>query len=993
MGNAASNFPKLRNLAFYDSFNPEYIYFQSLNSPWLKETKADGTPKRIEDPEYTKKRLEVIMSASQGNREQFKKNKETVNSFLQQSNYAAKFNQCLKVIQKGIEIESKNEIAYFKQQLANFEKTFTKEEIKQNPELQQIHELLTVSCKENSIIEYEEFLALVNGLLSGFREAYGIMKYEAKHIASASKALQRIVKNRQNQLDALADKRGMDPDAAAKMIEKSINRLNNQIKVYYIKNKTYNKSTETRYNRDTGQDETISVSLRGASRAFRSVHQATDNEIAKWMRKQITNIFKNRAVMSKITAYLQKEGVINAINDKKRTEDEVKKIITNAIAAEASKSIPEILNGQYRTIHKRRMVHILKSSVEVYQTYRIEGFYPNYFMVGKHLKGFRDLAQAYNLYNVSSEEFMAMFERLRDLKKKNKRLSRERARLYEFMEGKGIYKDFSNLVGIIRKLESVNEKLEKARKRLEKSKYDFSKKNKYENQIAIGRNTEGKPVYLTIRITPEKAEIVDDLDQSLSSLKVVKTLFGDKKQLTFSTLNNSIANLRRQGSMALRDTLAKVIDDAVSEAMVADQAQLRNDLNLVVQEGLQNLHISVRGPSVAELMSAINFETHDKNKVIVNLYGRANAKNDVIVMSVDYTNLKMTVPLEKIMNNQDKIISDLIAQKASSEEMAYTLQTKTMGTFQESIANAFSANSQLQASRYTMNQQAFLNEYQKFQRIVQGEQGVEVNKIYDEVLKDWQDYEQELTNRGEYKEYIDKKREEFLQSVENSFYISTTVKSYDYYNDQIGFGGGSLGNNLTSQLNNIADIFELAGMPMTDKEKDWLFFLIRNTGDQLLFGNKYQNVIETYLGSLAAFMLFDEGGAEVKILNDLIEKGKITYSSPRILHLYRVNGIYITGSYVLKQVEKDLLNYQDILAGVIESRYTGAGIHIINDMNEGMIQNRGEGATATPAENPWKQVAKVANSHVSLEIFFLAGLMDIAEKLESKLANIQLPTK
>ena len=64
MGNAASNFPKLRNLAFYDGFNPEYIYFQSLNSPWLKETKADGTPKRAEDPEYTQKRLEVVMGVS-----------------------------------------------------------------------------------------------------------------------------------------------------------------------------------------------------------------------------------------------------------------------------------------------------------------------------------------------------------------------------------------------------------------------------------------------------------------------------------------------------------------------------------------------------------------------------------------------------------------------------------------------------------------------------------------------------------------------------------------------------------------------------------------------------------------------------------------------------------------------------------------------------------------------------------------------------------------
>lgn len=62
-------------------------------------------------------------------------------------------------------------------------------------------------------------------------------------------------------------------------------------------------------------------------------------------------------------------------------------------------------------------------------------------------------------------------------------------------------------------------------------------------------------------------------------------------------------------------------------------------------------------------------------------------------------------------------------------------------------------------------------------------------------------------------------------------------------------------------------------------------------------------------------------------------------------------------------------------------------------MNEGMIENRGRKASPTPSTNPWDDIAEKAEKNVRLEIFFLAGLLDIADKLESKLSNIQLPSK
>jgi hypothetical protein len=42
-------------------------------------------------------------------------------------------------------------------------------------------------------------------------------------------------------------------------------------------------------------------------------------------------------------------------------------------------------------------------------------------------------------------------------------------------------------------------------------------------------------------------------------------------------------------------------------------------------------------------------------------------------------------------------------------------------------------------------------------------------------------------------------------------------------------------------------------------------------------------------------------------------------------------------------------------------------------------------------KDPWGTVGNTALSKVSIEIFFLAGLLDIAAGIESALNNVQLP--
>jgi len=50
---------------------------------------------------------------------------------------------------------------------------------------------------------------------------------------------------------------------------------------------------------------------------------------------------------------------------------------------------------------------------------------------------------------------------------------------------------------------------------------------------------------------------------------------------------------------------------------------------------------------------------------------------------------------------------------------------------------------------------------------------------------------------------------------------------------------------------------------------NWLYTAIINCSPVSLIGEKHKNIIEDYLGALAAFALFDEGSAEAKIIHSI----------------------------------------------------------------------------------------------------------------------------
>ena len=155
----------------------------------------------------------------------------------------------------------------------------------------------------------------------------------------------------------------------------------------------------------------------------------------------------------------------------------------------------------------------------------------------------------------------------------------------------------------------------------------------------------------------------------------------------------------------------------------------------------------------------------------------------------------------------------------------------------------------------------------------------DLNDISTEIGETWQLYSEQMKAAGASAEEINKKREKVLRTFEDSFYQSSTMKTYNQYQSNIGFIGGSIGADIISQLDNLNEIFTAANMPISDSDMKWLLTAVINCSPLSIIGERHKNIIEDYLGSLAAFALFDEGGAEAEIISGIAEKTRKLFSN------------------------------------------------------------------------------------------------------------------
>ena len=225
----------------------------------------------------------------------------------------------------------------------------------------------------------------------------------------------------------------------------------------------------------------------------------------------------------------------------------------------------------------------------------------------------------------------------------------------------------------------------------------------------------------------------------------------------------------------------------------------------------------------------------------------------------------------------------------------------------------------------------------------------------------------------------------FLRGIKDTVQISGTVKSYNKYQNNEGFHGGSLGGDghVEAQLANIYKMYEYGGIDMPDME--WMIFAVYNSGDNML-GSENREPIEKILSSAAGMLLFDDAGQEALYVQS---QAKENYSGMRnFLHLYYLNDLYFPSSYVLQLTYNGLVEAYNLLetefqegilnTGVGSDKSQGARIHIENNVSE-------------PAQGiavNWNNFFNENKKNVNVNIVFLAGLLDIIKVLNENL-NIQ----
>lgn len=961
----ANTFAIYKNLMFYDQFNERYVYFASL-----KNYEGDTD-------EYLQARNEVIAGIDKGRTAFFAKNKSKMFDFGSNNIGIGNFLRCIKFIKEAIKYETQNEIAFFNQKLKELQAQFSDKELQEIPAIKQLIDMFNVSKQQKGfslegtsggieeIIDYDKFLAVINSLLQGIEKTKTIVKYESQRLTKIDQALEFMKKKKGKQLVGMAKAYGKDQD----WIDENMEKYSDTIDAYYLKNKNFESKRD--------KENKVYESLRGATTAMRNIPKSVAVELAHWINKQLQNIFSNQAILDKITKYVQDNAIL-APNYQNQVAFMVKGIIAQALVAEANNNLERILDKHYRKIPKKKIVQELEKNISISQSYRIEGFYQNWATSGRHLKGFDSLDENFDLHEASAEGMTQAMRRfikaIRKAEKGKYQIREEQAILKEYLKENDLDKDFSDIITIINQLSQFNSKLEIAERKIRAGKVKqtetFSKR--------IG-SSKKESVVLTMQITPNGV-ILDDFDQKIKSLKTFQNLFGEDSNMKLSTIKNAISTITSNTSKVLRDKLATSIDKAVDQVAFEEKNALRLKLNTMIRDGLEQLKVGVRGPDVAEILTNIDFRVNDKGALVDAATGRKLILNDSILITVDTRQFHFETEIEELSENSTKQLSDLIIESTSDNTIEEQLQYNIIQAFHDTTTKGFSKFATAQKDRYSNKARVFLERYDALQK---REKNLE--KEYKEVLASWDTYADHLRSTGADEKTIAEKYKKIVEVLKDSFYISTTVKTYNQYYNKMGFGGGSLGSTLDNQLANISDMFKLAGMPISPTDLDWLRFLIINCGSQMYMGEEQRPRLEQYLGSLAAFMLFDEGGAEARILQKLPEDVNIRRTSPKILHLYNLNGVYITGSYVLKQVLETLEASVTIMQ---QANFKGAGIRIINNMSESLIPNRKGSIEST---TPWADVANQAGTNVSLEIFFLAGLLQTVNNINKQMANIELP--
>lgn len=418
-------------------------------------------------------------------------------------------------------------------------------------------------------------------------------------------------------------------------------------------------------------------------------------------------------------------------------------------------------------------------------------------------------------------------------------------------------------------------------------------------------------------------DIQKDLESGQHGAKKSKVQNAEAVAATSKIIQDSKVSLSR-----LKEMTSKTIANFLKHELNKDlEKQTEQDL----QQFLSRNIITLNGPNLSEFLDAIISDTKNVESF---WSGKKNLKADTINITVEPVKIKLEFDLKD-------------APKKLNSQLKNTMQGASKTFYDTFYANLPKAG---QSTNYQQGKEAWHKAMDATK-----EQIIKSNKF----LSDMEDKEKAIAIA--------------TKMLSNTIVATNTMKTFNNYNNDIGFLSGSLGADIAMQVQNFATLFENAGASLSASEIEWLEVAIVNCSDMAL-GNVNKDPIEKFLSLMAGFAIFDEGAAEIESLVQIADN-QIS-SSPKILHLYKLNGLYFPGSYILAKMRDNLGNIVESSNDFINNN-DGAKINAYGSARDIPLALKG----ADLQEERWATTYKNAAENTRITVAFISGLLNIVNQL------------
>lgn len=940
--NRQSRFATYRNLLYYPNAPERLFFFGSLNVDNEKITGTGDEHYRALARQIYGKGMQYLTSNALTNPE----------GLLTRGskNYMEKIDTIKTYLETAIQTERENELLYFSNIINEIKRKFQGKEMPQA-----INELINffASINDSTDFDYEEYILYINKLLQDMendKNTESLITYERKRLQEVEYAT-------------------YDADIAVAFKKNENLALLNK-KDRYILQWQARQGLNAKYlstSRISSSKKDLSDLDKQINAIMDRIHPPAATVIAKFVSKILPEIFSSSEVRTEILNVIAKRG----LTPEKRL-DLVKNVIITHLIKWSSDHIVELLQETKDTLPIARiesdMITDLQKNQMLYN-FQIDNLPEN---LGR--------TKGLNFFNTTNSS--ATFKRgkglyesvkkfLLDLQTIDKKQITDEQKMIIRTLGIGKNDKNSQLLNKITRLQKMQTYILKEFKQLkDKTQPLIIKLNQLEKIISSKKKQSNNST--TIQLTVKNGRVF--FDGSEGSKQLIKLLkdngYFKSRTIASQTLDSFLSSLQRQAST----TFKNILDQQVVK-------RGEKELLKIFEEHLNKIEVNIRGSMIDELIAGLQLVQKSNGELELYFGGSQNNKDDFITITVDPGIKELTQALTLQCDNifKKSLVKPMQELYNQKEKFTKTFQRQFVEDMQKlkvksSGYHDYQAKAEKFFDQYDIYMDNMNKAYANFQK------AIKKTKKIRELLDKAQD------QRTKEQQEIVRIIEEIKEKISNTIYRSDTMKTYTEYQNKIGFLGGSIGTNLHEQLDSINQLFTKMGIGLNPNEITLLESLIINTSYYSIIGKKYKGVIERYLSSIAAFALFDEGGAEIKLLQDQIND-KVDKTSPKILHLYRLNSIYFPGSYILQQTLKGVLE----LGKVMTINTHGARITINNPVDYSIIPNRPWSMGQKIDTEPWQKVSKYAQDNVQLQITFLAGMIQILTNLESRMQNIVLP--